>query len=415
MHFSSVFSLVVLGGMLLMPLSVVSAAKGKAAPVAAAQSPQLPVAPTVADTPVRLVLLRRADAPPATGLPYYVEERPSEGVQGARLGVSDNNTTGVFMHQRFELTVRELSEGEEAALVFVALVQQGFEHVLLDVGDDTLLKLASLPEAERTILYDVGSQSDQVRTGLCRPNLLHLRLSESMEADALAQYLAARRWNRFFLLRTSKADDARWGEAFLRAARRFGLKKVSEKVWDYASDDRRTPESEIPVLTQGDDYDVLVVADRNNQWADLLNYRTWSPKVVAGASGLSPHAWDFTLDNWGAIQLQRRFRSQAGYWMSDRDYASWLAVRALGEAALRTGNLQRDGLLQYMRGPSFALAGFKGVPLSFRSWDGQLRQPVLLTDLRSVVAVAPVPGFLHATNTLDTLGYDAPESHCHAP
>ncbi|MGZ4991625.1 MAG: branched-chain amino acid ABC transporter substrate-binding protein, partial [Methylobacter sp.] len=47
-----------------------------------------------------------------------------------------------------------------------------------------------------------------------------------------------------------------------------------------------------------------------------------------------------------------------------------------------------------------------------RSWDGQLRQPVLLAAPRSLVAVAPIEGFLHPKTELDTLGYDQPESTC---
>ena len=60
----------------------------------------------------------------------------------------------------------------------------------------------------------------------------------------------------------------------------------------------------------------------------------------------------------------------------------------------------------------FALAGFKGVPLSFRPWDHQLRQPILLTTDRSLVAVAPIEGFLHQKNELDTLGFDQSENKC---
>jgi ABC transporter substrate binding protein (PQQ-dependent alcohol dehydrogenase system) len=63
-------------------------------------------------------------------------------------------------------------------------------------------------------------------------------------------------------------------------------------------------------------------------------------------------------------------------------------------------------------GEQFSLAGFKGVPLSFRPWDHQLRQPVLLSTERSLVAVAPIEGYLHPKNELDTLGFDAPETAC---
>ena len=52
--------------------------------------------------------------------------------------------------------------------------------------------------------------------------------------------------------------------------------------------------------------------------------------------------------------------------------------------------------------------------LSFRAWDGQLRQPLLLTDGQGVVGTAPVDGILHPRNALDTLGGDAPEKLCKA-
>jgi hypothetical protein len=48
-----------------------------------------------------------------------------------------------------------------------------------------------------------------------------------------------------------------------------------------------------------------------------------------------------------------------------------------------------------------------------RPWDHQLRQAILLAAPYSVVASAPIEGFLHRTNELDTLGDDAPESPCH--
>ena len=60
----------------------------------------------------------------------------------------------------------------------------------------------------------------------------------------------------------------------------------------------------------------------------------------------------------------------------------------------------------------FDLAAFKGVPLSFRIWDHQLRQPILIAQPAAMVSVAPEPGFLHERTPLDTLGTDQSESAC---
>jgi ABC transporter substrate binding protein (PQQ-dependent alcohol dehydrogenase system) len=98
--------------------------------------------------------------------------------------------------------------------------------------------------------------------------------------------------------------------------------------------------------------------------------------------------------------------------MTDRDYTAWMAVRAIGEAATRTQSIDPDAISNYMRGGHLELAGYKGATLSFRSWDGQLRQPVLLADARALVSVSPQPGFLHQSSELDTLGIDKPETKC---
>ena len=62
-------------------------------------------------------------------------------------------------------------------------------------------------------------------------------------------------------------------------------------------------------------------------------------------------------------------------------------------------------MLDFLKGPDFALAAFKGQRLTLRDWNLQLRQPILLTDGRVIVSVSPQEGFLHQFSELDTLGY----------
>ena len=71
-----------------------------------------------------------------------------------------------------------------------------------------------------------------------------------------------------------------------------------------------------------------------------------------------------------------------------------------------------DAIIKYLRGPDFILSGFKGQGQSFRDWDGQMRQPILIAGPRLLVSASPQPGFLHRTSELDTLGADREESAC---
>jgi ABC transporter substrate binding protein (PQQ-dependent alcohol dehydrogenase system) len=87
-------------------------------------------------------------------------------------------------------------------------------------------------------------------------------------------------------------------------------------------------------------------------------------------------------------------------------------VRAIGEAATRKKSAAVKDIIAHLKSPEFELAGFKGQKLTFRTWNGQLRQPILITTPKLPVTVSPQPGFLHQFSELDTLGIDKPESKC---
>jgi ABC transporter substrate binding protein (PQQ-dependent alcohol dehydrogenase system) len=88
-------------------------------------------------------------------------------------------------------------------------------------------------------------------------------------------------------------------------------------------------------------------------------------------------------------------------------------VRAIGEAVAHLNSGDAREISAFMLAPDYDLAAFKGVAVSFRPWDRQLRQPLLLVQPAALVAVAPQPGFLHQRTPLDTLGFDQPETECH--
>ena len=125
-----------------------------------------------------------------------------------------------------------------------------------------------------------------------------------------------------------------------------------------------------------------------------------------------PTSWDPSHEQWGALQLQNRFTKTFRRLMNARDNAAWTAMRMIGEAATRTGSNDPEKLRLYLLGTDFSIAAFKGVRLTLRPWNQQLRQPILLSDGRMIVSVSPQEGFLHQTSELDTLGVDQPESKC---
>jgi ABC transporter substrate binding protein (PQQ-dependent alcohol dehydrogenase system) len=98
--------------------------------------------------------------------------------------------------------------------------------------------------------------------------------------------------------------------------------------------------------------------------------------------------------------------------MTALDMQAWTAARMIGEAVEHTQSADARKVFDFIRGPDFALAAFKGRKLTVRDWDLQLRQPILLSDGRVIVSVSPQEGFLHQYSELDTLGVDRPETTC---
>jgi ABC transporter substrate binding protein (PQQ-dependent alcohol dehydrogenase system) len=98
--------------------------------------------------------------------------------------------------------------------------------------------------------------------------------------------------------------------------------------------------------------------------------------------------------------------------MTALDMQAWTAARMIGEAASRTNSGDPKPVFDFLKGPDFSVAAFKGTRLTLRDWNLQLRQPILLVDGRTVVSVSPQEGFLHQVSELDTLGLDQPETKC---
>lgn len=337
----------------------------------------------------------------------------NKGEPGAELAIEDNNTTGQFTKQRFVLKKFIVPIAGNAVDTFNKNIGGKFDLVVVNLPEDQLIRIADSPVGKGKLLFDIATLDDSLRNRDCRGNILHILPSRSMRADALAQYMLKKRWTNWFLVQGVAAQDRLYADAIRRAAKKFGIKLIEEKIWEHNSGARRTAQADIPVFTQTDDYDVLIVADEQGLFGEYLEYRTWLPRPVIGTQGLMATAWHRTHEQWGATQLQNRFKEKTGRWMEEQDYGAYLAIRAIGEAAIRTKSNDSNPIKNYLISDAFALQGYKGNPLSFRAWDGQLRQPVLLAAPRSMVVVAPIEGFLHPKTDLDTLGYDRPESTCH--
>ena len=393
----------------------------------------LALAALLAAPSARAPSARADDAPPAEIPIFYLRwmERhptisridaptPNAGLAGAELALDDDNTTGRFLGQHFTLTDVKLRADDDAAAVLATLAGQHAALLLSDLPAARLLPLADAGRAQGMSFFNIAAPDDALRGAACRADIINVAPSRAMLADALAQYLVWKKWTRWFLVYGSHPDDAALADAYRRAAKRFGGRIVAERLFKDTGESRQSDSGIVltqqlmPTFTQGaPDYDVLIAADENEVFAGDLPYRTWAPRPVAGSAGLRPVTWDPASESWGGAQLQDRFVRRFHRNMMPLDMQAWTAVRMIGDAASRAGGTDARTIMAYLRGPDFAVAAYKGEKLTLRPWDWQLRQPILLSDGRTVVSISPQKGFLHQVTELDTLGIDRPESTCH--
>ena len=343
----------------------------------------------------------------------------NNGILGSRMGIKDNNTTGKFTNQNFELIEQNINPNESAKEIFEKFRKDKYKFFILNVSKDDFNEILSSDLLEDALLINTSLKDNDLRNEKCNKQILHTAPSYRMLSDALIQFLKKKNWTKLLLISGVNERDKQFADSIKVSSKRFGLKIINEKVWDFNHDFRRTADLEVVKFTQGEKYEVLVLADEGNTFGDSGNsfgdyipYRTWKPTIVVGGEVLKPTSWHFAHEQWGGNQMQSRFLKDSKRLMTNIDFNSWVGVRAIGEAITRTKSLDSKIVLDKIMDEKFNLAAYKGKPVSFRKWNGQLRQPILLVTPRALVSVSPQIGFVHPKTELDTLGIDQPDTKC---
>ena len=344
---------------------------------------------------------------------------PDEGLAGVRLGTNYNNQAGKFLGLKFVLDETTVPEDGDVVAAAKKLLASGQHFIIADLKAPDLLAVADLPEAKGAIFLNIRAREDVLRQTQCRLDVFHLIPSDAMLTDALAQYLVWKKWTRWFLVRGQHPADIEYANDITRSAKLYGAKIVAERAYELQTGARRVDtgyqeiQTQMPMLTRGvPDYDVAFVADETNSFGLYLQYRTTDPRPVVGTDGLEATAWGAAYESYAAQTLHDDFLKLANREIMMRDYEGWLAANLL-EMAVKQGNARTvDEIRKYITSDDLKLAGYKGEGMNFRSWDNQLRQPILLMDQLSLVSVSPQPGFLHPVYNTDTLGFDQPQSQC---
>ena len=342
----------------------------------------------------------------------YLTEALGSPYVAAKVAIEESKFAGSAVGVEFKLKRRRAKSEGRLVKSVLKLVDDGANYILVDAPAALVDEVARATKDLDVLLFNVTARDDLLRQEQCRIHLLHVIPSYAMTTDALAQYLISRKWREALVLTGPRPEDEQLTAAFERSAKRFGMEIVERRPFVLSNDPRGREKKNVARLTAGTDYDVVFVADTDGEFARDVPYQTVQPRLVVGSEGLAAAAWHWAWERHGAPQLEKRFQKKAKRPMRDVDWAAWMAVKAVVEAVLRTEGGDFAAVRDYLIGDEIVLDGFKGNRVNFRPWNRQLRQPLLLVTHNWVVDRAPLRGFLHQTNNLDTLGFDERDSRC---
>ncbi len=377
----------------------------------------LPAVPAAAEpTAVTFGYLELADDPRYqqprnyTGVVLRNRKRPFAGALAA---LRESRVVGRALGVSFALERTAANSTDELMMALRRLRNRtGSRFFIVDAPARVLADLAAATVADEVLLFNVSESADSLRAALCRRNLMHVIPSRSMLTDGMVQYLVSKGWRDVLVLRGPLADDETLAEAFQRSARKFGARVVAVKDFTLSNDPRERDRNNIALMTAAPRHDVVFLADTDGEFGRYVPYQTSLARPVVGTEGLTADAWHWTWERHGAPQLNQRFERRANRRMQGADWAAWAAVKTVVASMVRVQSTKFAAVAAYLKSDQLTFDAYKGAPASFRAWNNQLRQPILLHTHNAVVARAPLTGFLHPVDNLDTLGVDAPEKRC---
>ena len=355
--------------------------------------------------------------------PHYVIKRrytglslkqPHPAVFGGRTAVRESRVLGRSLGLQFKLVEKSVATENDVATVVKTLNREaGASIFLLDLPAAMLGVAARKLAKEPVLLFNVRNRNNDLRNENCAANLFHTLPSHRMLTDALAQYLLKKRWKKILVLRGPGESDRAYADAFVASARRLRMNIVDDRKFTLSNDPRKRSESNVALITGGFDYDVVFIADHHGEFGRYVPYKTYLPRPLVGDEGLMPAAWHWTWERHGAPQLNQRFaRIEKNRHMSSEDWAAWASIKSVVTAIRKKKSTDLQVISKFLTNPATTIDTYKGSPSSFRAWNNQFRQPILMHTHNAVVARAPVDGFLHKINNLDTMGYDRRETKC---
>jgi ABC transporter substrate binding protein (PQQ-dependent alcohol dehydrogenase system) len=390
---------------------------GSLTAAAAQNGPSPPQQPATPQQHIKIAFVQIDGDPrydPVRGYTRTILKTPEHPYAGAEIGIDEAAPLTRLLSTDFNLDRISVKSPAEVAPAVLAAADAGTHFFLIDAPAEAYAPLAAALRGHDVLLFNVSTPDDMLRRDLCAAEMIHVYPSRAQLMDGLVQYLVSRKWSNLLVFEGPTPEDSAMAAAFSHSVQKFGARIVADQHFKPGADPRDREQNDPALLSAiNHDFDVVFIADSEFDFVRSVPYHLVRPRPVVGSIDLEPVAWHWTWEHNGAPQVNSRFEKKAGgRHMEGPDWAAWIAVKMIVQSALRTHSADFAKQRAFILGDN-DFDGDKGVAVSVRPWDHQVRQAILLAAPYEVAGSAPIEGFLHQTNDLDTLGDDQPEARCH--
>lgn len=357
--------------------------------------------PEVADDLAIGVIVPDPDAADASPLAAAVARA---AVQGARFSEEEHAFNAEMFGLDFSVPLRHASGAEAVTSAAQALLdEEGVRAVVGGFGTEDASALADWAADAGLPFLNVVASDDALRNEACRATTFHVAPSAAMYVDALVGWYVRSAYRDWFLVlgegvdAEGLAERTRWS----MSERHFGAREAGRAELARGGDvdalrqeiDRSgadlvfllmDAEHQLEALAgledAGLEIPVAGFPDPEAQTRTFFDHSREAAPVLGSEHRAT--AWEASLDAYGARELNARFREAFDEPMEPSAWATYQAIKILFETATLGTSPEPTAMIDHLTDEQGVFDVWKGIGVTFRPWDRQLRQSLYLVKIR---------------------------------
>ena len=317
-------------------------------------------------------------------------------VHGANVAVDlFNKKGGVLGRPVVILEADDASNPETAVNVATKFIKEDRVDVLMGTfNGDCALAVSALAQKENRLFMVTGAHLPELTGVACNSHTFVFMPNARMMAQAVAPHIAKAYGTRWYMITATTVDGKAAAQAMLEAGKSLGVDFVGETATPFGSTDfasafteakAKSPTAIILNLYGWDLVHALkayarleLAKEKIGVGGMIAGEQIGRPLGYANNTGIWGLIWDPKIDRDSSKRFIQGVIDKYNHTPTSRCYLGYAAMIQIREAIQRAGTTETSALIKALEGHQFD--GLKTGPSSFRAWDHQHVQDVLVGE-----------------------------------